>query len=526
MRHGLAILVLAAATTPVSAQVVSTAQYGNQRLGANVHETVLTPGNVEPSQFGRVARLELDGDVYAQPLYVPTAFSGVNGSRVVRDLLVVASEAGSVYAFDVGALAAEAVWHRRLIGDGDGSVPVSFQDVLCPFIRPAIGITPTPVIDTTTGTVYVLVRSKTRDESGRWRFVQRLHALDVHTGRDRHAPAQIEASVAGTGRGSRAGRVEFDPLRENPRPALLLDRGVVYAAWASSCDVAPYHGWVMAYDAATLRQIGALNTSPDGGEAGIWQGDAGLAADDAGNVYAVTGNGSFGPRPAIRNYGNSVLQIHRSGDSLVMRSAFTPPNEAALTQEDADLGSSGPMLLPTDSATRQPLVFFTGKDGMSYLIARPTLSYVSGPVPPARQVLKTSSAGFGASAYWNSHLYVWGSDTTLLAFSLHDGRLQPAPVAAPTRTADPGAIPVVSANGDRDGIVWAVETRRWRGADQPAVLHAYAAADVRRELFSSEMNSTRDRMGLATRFAFPTVANGRVFVGAKNEVDVFGLLSR
>jgi hypothetical protein len=403
---------------------------------------------------------------------------------------------------------------------------VSFQDVLCPFIRPVVGITATPVVDTATGTIYVLARSKKRDEQGRWRFTQRLHALDVRTGGDAHAPVEIEGSVAGTGTGSRGGRIEFDPLRENPRAALLLDRGVVYAAWASSCDVGPYHGWVIAYDAATLRQVGALNTSPDGGEAGIWQGDAGLAADDSGNVYAVTGNGSFGPPTAGRNYGNSLLQMHRSGDALVVQHSYTPPNAAELTRHDADLGSSGPILLPIDSATRHPLVFFTGKDGMSYLVDRPVTLSAKAAIPAARQILRTSAGGFGASAYWKHHLYVWGSDTTLLAFSVQNGRLQPQPVAGPTRTADPGAMPVVSANGERDGVVWAVETRRWRGADQPAILHAYLADDIRRELYNSETNASRDRLGMATRFAIPTVVDGRVFVGTKSEVDVYGILRR
>jgi hypothetical protein len=480
--------------------------------------------------FGKIATLPVDGDVYAQPLYVPrTTVTLAGGRAATRDVVIVATEGGSVYAFDATSgptIDTQPLWRRRVAGAPGGPVPLSPQDVLCPFIRPDISITATPVVDVAKSVVYVLARMKERDAAGNFRYIQRLYALDLRTGDDALSPAEIRASVAGTGEGSHGGRVDFDPLRENPRAALLLDHGNVYLSWASSCDVGPYHGWVMAYDAATLRQTAVFNTSPNGTAAGIWQGDAGLAADSMGNVYAITGNGTFDRSAPVANYGSTVLQLRLTGNSFTVSDYFTPSDEEALSKEDADLGSSGPMLLPADAATRGALISFTGKDGRSYLVDRAAMGkFHAGraPASDARQVIRTSDGGFGSSAYWNHMLYVWGSHSTLHAYRVAGGKLT-SPVVAKTKTVDPGAMPVVSANGTAGGIVWAIETRTWRGADKPAVLHAYDALDVRRELYNSEMSPARDRAGLATRFAVPTVSNGRVFIGTKGGIDVYGLL--
>jgi hypothetical protein len=381
------------------------------------------------------------------------------------------------------------------------------------------------VIDPAAGTMYVLMRTRETTPSGDHRFVQRLHALNIRTGAEKVPPAEIRASVKGGGDGSRNGVVAFEPLRENPRAALLLDRGVVYLSWASSCDVGPYHGWVMAYDAKTLKQLAVFNATADGSEAGIWQGDAGLAADSAGNVYAVTGNGSFDEGPAP-NYGNTVLKLGLTSSGFVVRDYFTPSDQAALSNADLDLGSGGPLLLADESGPHRHLVFVTGKAGVSYLLDRDKMGHNrTDNDSQAVQTLRTSESGFGSSSYWNHTLYVWGSNDVLKAYRITGGRIASPPTLGPTRSADPGATPVVSSNGDRNGIVWAIQTRTWRGADKPAVLHAYDATDVRRELYNSEMNASRDRAGTALRFAMPTVAGGRVFVGAKGEVNVYGLLA-
>lgn len=470
-------ITLAVALVTGSLHAQTTAQYDNARTGAAIHETVLTPAKVK-AKFGKVAVLPVDGDVYAQPL-------------VFQNQLIVATENNTVYAFNATSLSPTPLWHVNL------GTPLSFRDVRCPFIRPNVGITPTPVIDSVTGSIYVLARTTSE---------QSLHRLSVRDGHDLTPPTAIHASTSGTGIDAANGVVSFDPLRENPRAALLLDRGVVYLSWASSCDVAPYHGWVIGYDAKTLKQRAAFNASPDGAEAGVWQGDAGLAADSAGHVYAATGNGSFGDR----NYGSSILQLTLTGSALQVTDFFTPSNQAELTRDDEDLGSSGPVLVPPR------LLVLTGKSGMTYVVDRRSMGrFGTSDAGRAVQSFRTSNGGFGAAAYWNHTVYLWGSDDVLKAYALSDHGLT-LRESSPVKATDPGSTPTVSANGDRDGIVWAIETRTWNGQDRPAVLHAFDAADVRDEIF-------RGTGGLATRFAIPTVAAGRVYVGAKGEVDVFGL---
>ncbi|HEX4561804.1 MAG TPA: PQQ-binding-like beta-propeller repeat protein [Gemmatimonadales bacterium] len=496
MRCAVAVTVAAALGTPLhlSAQV-TTAQYDNARTGAALHETVLTPAKVKAG-FGRVATLPVDGDVYAQPLYF-------------QNTLIVATENNSVYAFDARSLRTTPLWHVNL------GTPLSSRDVRCPFIRPNVGITPTPVIDPASGSIYVLART-----TGSGTYEQTLHRLDIRDGRDLAPATPITASVPGTGIDAVHGVVSFDPLRENPRAALLLDHGVVYLAWASSCDVAPYHGWVMAYDAKTLKQRAVLNTSPDGADAGIWQGDAGLAADSAGHVYAATGNGSFDTAGTRRrNFGSSVLQLTLGDTTLTVTDFFTPWNQASLTTDDEDLGSSGPILVPGR------LIVLTGKDGMTYVVNRNAMGkFGTTDQGRAVQSLRTSNGGFGAAAYWNHTVYIWGSDDVMKAYAVARGGLT-LREASRVKATDPGSTPTVSANGDRQGIVWAIETRTWNGQDKPAVLHAFDASDVRVELFNSGVNPRRDGAGPATRFAIPTVAAGRVYVGAKGEVDVYEVLA-
>jgi hypothetical protein len=316
--------------------------------------------------------------------------------------------------------------------------------------------------------------------------------------------------------------VRFHALLENPRAALLLSKGMVYIAWGSSCDVGPYHGWVLAYDARTLKQTGVFNTSPDAEESGIWQSDTGIAADEAGNVYAVTGNGKFtASSSGGRDYGDTVLKLGFEKGALALRDFFTPFDEAALNRKDDDLGSGGPVLLPDH------WMVAVGKTGLLYLIDRSRMGkYQAGSNSHARQTLQVSEGGvYGAPAYWNGHLYVFASNDVLKDFGVTAGRIAATPLhQAVNGFGNPGAIPVVSANGSADGIVWTVLTKGWRDEDTFAMLQAYDAADVSRLLYSSE-HDPRGTPGMATRFAMPTVAGGRVYVSAKNAVSVFGLLN-
>ena len=284
------LILVSAIGLPAGAQSVTTSQYDNARSGANRFETALTPRNVNVRHFGKLFTLKVDGDVYSQPLFL----TGLDmpGKRR-HDVLFVATEHDSVYAFDAYGHPASPLWRVTFLRKGVTTVPA--DDVQCPFIEPEVGITSTPVIDEDTGTLYVLARTKEQTGSPRpAHYTQRLHALAVTTGVEKFGgPVAIKATINGKGTGSQSGKVEFDPLRENPRASVLLANGLVYLAWASSCDVGSYHGWVMAYDAQTLKQKAVFNASPDGGDSGIWASDTGPAADESGNLFLATGNGAL-----------------------------------------------------------------------------------------------------------------------------------------------------------------------------------------------------------------------------------------
>ncbi len=495
---------------------ITTSQYDNARSGTNDHEGILTPRNVNAHEFGKVFSLPVDGNVYAQPLYLANVAVPGKGAH---NLLYIATEHDSVYAFDADRKTSEPVWHVSLLPKTGMAAPVPARDVQCPFISPEVGITSTPVIDTKTGTLYVLARTKVWENrsSSSSSYAQELHALAITTGAEKFGgPVKISASVPGNGPDSSGGRIEFNALRENPRAALLLSKGVVYLTWASSCDVGTYHGWVMAYDAETLQQRAVLNTSPDASESGIWMSDTGPAADTAGNVYVVTGNGVFNGR----NLGDSALKLSLRGKELLVSDSFTPYNQSELNATDGDLGSGGPLLLP---GTPGGLVF-GGKAGVLYVV-NPTRmgKQQRSASDPAVQSIRLSNGIYSAPAYWNGHLYYYTSEDALKDFAVINGKLSNAPVAQSRQTsAYSGGTPTVSANGERDGIVWVIETKAWNGTEGRAELQAFDAANVSRTLYSSEQNATRDQAGEALRFTIPTVANGHVYVGVKNAVEVYG----
>jgi hypothetical protein len=347
----------------------------------------------------------------------------------------------------------------------------------------------------------------------------------VNTGVEKFGgPAEIAVSVKGTGGGSMGGGddgssvVPFDQLLELPRAGLALAGGLVYLTWASSCDVRPYHGWVIAYDARTLRQAAVFNTSPDDNESGIWQSDMAPAVDERGDVYVVTGNGKFDAADGGRDYGDSVVKL---GGDLRVKDVYTPGNQNMLNSRDLDFGSGGPLLLPEEAGRR--LILIAGKQGWLHALDRDRLK--SGPL----KVVTLAGGLYAAPAYWNGHVFVLASSDVLKDFAFDRGVLSDAPVASgQQKFQNPGAGPVVSANGARNGIVWLIETKVWNdyNSTRASILHAYDAANVSRELYHSEQNSARDRGGLTVRFAIPTIANGRVYIGAKGEVDVYGLLAR
>jgi hypothetical protein len=328
----------------------------NLRTGLNSQETVLTPQNVNSTTFGKLFEDPVDGQVFAQPLVI----TGVNvPGRGVHDLVIVATEHDSAYAFDADNPDAVPIWHTSFIDPAAGVTPVSGSNTQGN-VQPEVGITGTPVIAAPTGTIYVVAATQEVRADG-VHFVQRLHALNVATGADVVKPYTIGdtmfdgstytyvigPSVPGTGDGSVYGVVDFNALREAQRPGLLLLNGTVYVGWASHGDNGPYHGWVLGFNAQTLRPVagGIYNDTPDGSEGGIWMSGAGLAADSSGNIYFSTGNGTFDANLGGSDYGDSAVKLSTS-NGLSVSDYFTPSNQAYLDQNDLDFGSGGVMLLP------------------------------------------------------------------------------------------------------------------------------------------------------------------------------------
>jgi hypothetical protein len=361
----LAALSFALAAVPTPAQV-TTSQYDNSRTGATLTEKRLTPQNVNPKTFGKLGAFKVDGAVYAQPLLVPAVEIPGKGTH---DFLFVATEHDSVYAFDATRPGDSPLWHVNFLDKTRGTVPVSADDAQCPFLRPEIGVTSTPVIDLKTGTLYVLARTKLRHRVGDDEYFQHLHALAITTGVEKFGgPKLISASAPGKGDDTAKGQIAFDPLRENPRASLLLANSALYLTWASSCDVDPYHGWVMAYDPQTLAQRAVLNVSPDGFEAGIWLSDTGPAADAEGNIYVPTGNGTVDAGSGGRDYSDTVLKL--DGSSLAIRDYFTPHDQDRISKADSDVGASGPLLLPDQPGPHRHLLLQPTKDSTIYVMDR------------------------------------------------------------------------------------------------------------------------------------------------------------
>jgi hypothetical protein len=515
----LALLLASLLLLTARAQVL-TSQYDNARTGSDLHETILTPQNVNVRQFGKLFTFHVDGAVYAQPLYVPGLDIPGKGKHSV---VFVATEHDSVYAFDAGGHPAEPLWKVSLLNSKVDASPVPAPDVQCGFIDPEVGITSTPVIDYSYGTLYVLARSLEGSRPTR-RFVQRLHALAITTGGEKFGgPVEIQATSRGRGAGSSSGQVQFDPLRENPRAALLLAAGTVFLTWASSCDVGSYHGWMMAYDSHSLKQLSAFDATPDASDGGFWAGDTGPAADNEGNVYAATGNGRFDASRGGRDYGDTILKMSLNGDGLQIRDYFTPYNQAELDADDNDLGSGGPVLFPGPSSAHPSLVAIAGKGATLYVIDRSKMGgFHAGKDSQAVWTVPLGGNLLGAPAYWNGHLFAAAEDDFLKEFLVTRAGLKLVARSGEKFDDRPG-IPAISSNGSRDGILWLLTSKHWNEPDRrPAVLYAYDASNVGHELYNSEQDSARDRAGIALRFNMPMVANGRVYIGAKGEVDVYG----
>jgi hypothetical protein len=501
---------------------VNTYHYDNFRTGRNTHETILTPTVVNQSTFGKLFSQSVDGQIYAEPLYLRNLIIPKKG---VHNTLLVATEHDSVYAFDadnnLGANASP-LWQVSFINPVNGATTIPSADAGTKMIYPEIGITGTPVIDTATGTLYVVAASK---ENGV--YFQRLHALNVSTGAEKFGgPVVIQASVAGTGWGSSNGLIAFDPLRENQRSALLLLNGVVYIAWASHGleKQISYHGWVIGYSGTTLAQVAAFVDTPNGAQGGIWQSGAGPAGDHFGHIFFMAGNGTFDANNSGSDYGMSYVKL-ATAPGLSVSDYFTPYDEATLSASDADLGSGGAVLLPYQAgAAHSYLAIGAGKNGVIYLLDRTAMGHFNS--SGNQQIVQSITNAFAGHSlystpvYWHGQMYFWADNDVLRIFGMSKGLLLTSPIATSNVSLASGATPVVSSSDISNGIVWAIQADH-AGTGGAAVLHALDA-NTAVELYNSSQAGSRDTAGPAVKFTVPTVVNGKVYIGTTNQVDVYG----
>ena len=503
--YGLALsLAIGSLFAVASSRVNVLTQHNNdERTGANLNETVLTPSNVNRRHFGLLFRRAVDDQIYGQPLYV--AHVKLRGGT--HDVVYITTVNNSIYAFDANdASAVEPFWHVNF------GVPPNVYDGKygCTDMNGNMGVLGTPVIDAQDGTLYVVAATRIGND-----FTQRLHALDLATGSDR---AMSPVTITAPG---------FDPLMQSQRPGLLLSRGKVYVGYASHCDKEPYHGFLIGYDAKSLAQTGVFNTSPEGEAASIWQFGQSPAVDAEGNIYFVTGNGSWNGRS---DFSESFLKLD---PNLRLLDWFTPTDHAHLDAIDADLDCSGAVLIPGTS-----LVMNAGKQGVLYLVDTRHMGHLGD--EKAVQHMQATSSQLPSLVYWNSAkngplVYLWGQTDRLRAYRMDGGKLQETPFAARPEVTEghPGAMMSLSANGNKDGILWAsihVTGDSWHES-RPGILHAYAADDLTHELWNSLEEATRDGCGNYAKTAAPTIANGKVYLasfGTRNtgsgQLCVYGLL--
>ena len=412
-------------------------------------------------------------------------------------------------------------------------------DVQTSDITPEIGITSTPVIDPVTGTIYVEVKTK---EPGPV-YVHRLHALDITTGLERtnfNSPGLIACTnYLGAGIGDNDGEtpphVLWNPLREHSRPALTLLNGVVYLSFASHGDNQPYHGWFVACNATNVaQQLGVFNATPNGGGGGFWDAGGGPSVDAQGNLYFQSGNGTFdgvANITATNDYSMSLMKFATT-NGITLVDYFAPSNAVALSDGDQDLGSAAPMILPDSagSAAHPHLVVGGGKTSPIYLADRDNMGRFNG-IGGTNNIVQEFYSGPGGDrdvspAFFDSTLYLIDLNNKIGAFTITNATFNTTPVETPdTYENKGGATACLSANGTSNAIVWAIYNAGGESPASPCILRAYNATNLTQELYSSDQLPLRDSAGDAVKFTVPTIANGKVYVGAQYSLTVYGMAS-
>lgn len=539
-------LLLAFVAGQAAAADVLTHHNDNARTGANTAETVLNTGNVAPDRFGKLWTLYTDGQVSAQPLYV--AGLAVDTRTTAPDApvtgtfnaVVVATMHNTVYVYDADREnrlpngQTKPLWAKWLgpprPGDQDKIDMWSTND-------PEWGILATPVIDPQKTTLWV---TAWHNEGGVYQH--KLHALDLRTGAPRVPPIRIGGNPPNPQKPCEYPG-GFNPCNQKQRAGLLLQGGLLYVGFGGTDNkpspnpAANPRGTLFAFDAATLQQRAFWSSTPGGLNGGIWQSGQGPAADEQGNLYFVTGNGTFSANDGGKDYGNSFVKLKLENGAFVVKDYFTPCNQAWLDQLDLDLGSAGTLLIPGTSLT-----VGGGKEGVFYLLSRNNLGKYAGAGGPgcanpnvvqAFMATELHMHGAGtmhghihsAPVYWKgpdrARIYVWGENDRLKAFTFAGGKFtapkQPIKSIYQPPLGMPGGMLSVSSHGARagSGIVWAAvplngDANTSRGVQ--GIVVAVDAQNVSKQLWTSELGGPRDRLGLFAKFVPPTVAGGKVFV--------------
>lgn len=530
----------------------------NGRTGQNLQETILTPKNINAQTFGKLFSYPVDGQVYAQPLYV----QGVTVGSTVHNVVYVATENDSLYAFDAdsAALNPSPLWKTNFTSPPNViAMPCGDNDFYCN-VYPVIGITGTPVINLGNQSIYLIARTKEFDAQGKAKFFTRLHALNLATGAEQpNSPVTLCGAASGKGCNFAPYTLasqQFIPQHQMQRPALILTpypgtaQGVVYAAFGQD------RGWIFAFDAETLQLLAVFCSAPNvglsgHGLSGFWGSGGGIAADPAGNLYAVTADGVFDVDSGGADYGDTLIKLSLTFNQATSQyqlqplDYFSPADQTCRYDNDVDLGAGSPMVLPTQPGSNPNLLLLAGKGFPCdasvtpiFLMNSDNLGQASGQTV---QTVSGPAAGYwGGPAFWqtktNTFVYYSGmvgeaeppAGDYLRQFKMVNGVFSPqTSVFQSSKKLLVGSTPSISANGKLGGIVWALartDILSDKPGNRPAVLYALDANNVSRQLYASSINVARDKAGPGVKFAVPTIANGKVYVGTQTELDVYGLL--
>ena len=487
----------------LSQVAVTTWHYDNTRTGANTSETILTPGNVNQSTFGKIFSQAVDGAIIGQALYLPNITVAGN----LHNVVYVATMHDSVYAFDADNASgtnAAPLWHTSFLSAGVTPIPIGLQKCGGTTRWKEVGVLSTPVIDAASGTLYVV--AKTLENAVQ---VHRLHALDVATGQERTgSPVKITATYKSNG----DQYVFADALQVN-RPALTLLNGHVYIPFGSNgCRGSQEQGWVVSYD---LTYDGAFDTEPGASGAGFWQKGGGLSADAKGNLYGVTADGPF---TAGKNFGLSALKLTQKGNDLKLADWFTPYNLKDLNSRDQDLNAPV-LILPDQPGAHPHLAVAFGKEGTLYVLDRDNLGHFCSTCTVKNSQIVQDLQGVagnesGALVFWNNRIYTSAVSSPIKSFPVAGGLIGTTPIAQSLRAVGEQS-PVLSANGNAAGILWQINH---------AVLTAYDALSLKKIYTSKDDNTGRDLLPDLPHFANTLVANGRVYVGTSSSLVSYGLL--